>query len=1239
MTSPSEEPIKIDLFVQADRTALLEGLEQWLQLGLLSDAQVRAIGQLHLTCPLPAKVAMAIELEPATELDSSSIPVVAGTPEPLPVPVRSRSALSRSLSALMAEISVIWLLFLGVFLVVVSSGVLAASQWQNFSAIGQYAILFGYTLVFWFAGTWAARQPNLQLTGRMLQLTTLLIIPVNFWMIDGFQLWQTPGGWIAGPIAGGILSLMTLRLLGLSSRWVQFNALGLSWLHWGWAIAGFPLLATYGGTIGTAFLQLREENREAAGEDEPQGIDLGRVAILGAVLLLVGRAVLGAGVPVSQLGLAFGLCGWLLGWLNRRSRRPLWTPAATGLLLVGWAVTVTVDPPWQAIVVSGLGLGLLADRLHRRGRLQDLTAGFLVGLQAYCLLWRLIPDAGRQTVLTTATRIAGTDSDGWELLGLGILPFVGLTVLLSIWLRRWQQLELATHAERMALTLGGLLAIVSGFNPLVRFLYLLLSTGLLGIVLRQRPSRAWLVYLTHTTGLLTVMTGINWQFPALNSPGWIGVLLGLMAVEWGLSGVLRSLDWRWSAWHLGLVLAALSYPLLLEDQQLTGAGLLLGLIPPTGLTVLGRHPRSLQPRLATILSIVALLLAQVSPLDAIHPLMLSCGIATGLMVLNTQRLPDSFTAFLTIGFGLSCTTAAVLEYLGEAIEFPTWLGIALWGLWLLRDWAIRRDTALLRLYANAANAWAVILCLVNFSVLTIIVLLQHDFWSVVLGAGITTGAIAYRLWQRPTNLGFYGLAWGTEILLVNVLQWADRSWEWWAIAHLMLGLGTQLAGDFWVTQRDTAYRSSWHGIPLFYAVLGWGLAHHTFTATTGLYTLAAALIGIGVGRRRPRLKPLTYLAILGISIAAYELLIYQLMQVSGGAAGDGITLLAGLAAGIALADRLLARWLCAYWRLTLEELHAIAHLHWLAGSGLAGAAVVNSLSSSGEWIWISVVTALAGDAIWQGRRDDRWVYAGVAQGWIAFSYWLYQVLPEAVWIDGIAAIAAVFALGLYHLPWRRWGWSLTPWQQSALVLPIVMVALTSGGIALPALLIVGAFYAWMAKTENRLRLSYISIFLADWALLRLLLQRSVSEPFWYMAVVSASLLFIAQIDPSLRSSSARDRRHFLRSLAVGLLCLAALYQPNPTLGRGLLTIVLGIGFILAGLVLRTRAFLFMGTLTFVVEVLRQLWLFINTYSLLLWAMGILLGLAFIWIAATFEARRSQAIALVQHWLTELDGWE
>jgi hypothetical protein len=155
----------------------------------------------------------------------------------------------------------------------------------------------------------------------------------------------------------------------------------------------------------------------------------------------------------------------------------------------------------------------------------------------------------------------------------------------------------------------------------------------------------------------------------------------------------------------------------------------------------------------------------------------------------------------------------------------------------------------------------------------------------------------------------------------------------------------------------------------------------------------------------------------------------------------------------------------------------------------------------------------------------------------------------------------------------------------------------------------------------------------------------VREPLWFVLVLSASLLYVAQIDPGLQQQRDRDKRHWLRSLATALVCLTGFYQSEagitgvaPVLA-GLLALVLDFGFILAGLLLRVRAFLFIGTVTFVLQVLWQLWRFVSDYSLTLWIFGILLGLLLIWVAATFEARRAQVNTFVQRWASQLELWE
>jgi hypothetical protein len=925
------------------------------------------------------------------------------------------------------------------------------------------------------------------------------------------------------------------------------------------------------------------------------------------------------------------------------------TQTGIGLLILGWLVAVTADPPWQAIAVSGLGLWLLADRLKRLWQVQDLLALFLLGLQAYCLLWWLIPFEGRRNIIALATQIARANLQPGELIGLAVFPYIVVALVLAFRLRRSPQPILADYLERMALILGIVLASFSLFHPFVRSLYLLVSTLTLAAVLVKRTApSAWLIYLTHITGLLTLFAWIGWSLPTLNARTWAVILLVGMVAEWSLSLVAANFLWRRSAWHLGLGLAALSYVLLLGAKEPNFYWGLIWLVTPTFLTLLASRPTFAQSSLASWLSVAALLLAQILTVGRITPLLISLGVATALMLVNTQWLQSLPTAVLTVGFGLGFCGTCIWRIWGEIPVnwLPTWIAIALWGLWFLRFWATNRHTHLSSIYTSALDGWAIALGILNLNILTFYVFnfflpirTNGNAWYIILAAVLSTAAITYRNWRQPTNLAFYGIAWGIELAVAGVVWLTDASLTDLAIANLALGLLAQLGGDWWVQRSSSPYLSSWHTIPFIYAALGLVFAHNNFTALTGIYTLAAALTGIGISRRQSNLKPLTYLSIAGISIAAYELLIYQLLQASGGEFGDGIVLLAMLATAIAIAYRLLSRWLLPYWRLNPQQLLGITHLHWAGGSFLSLLTLWLPLSRPGSMIWIGVTAVLAAYAIWQGRSSDTWIYFGVLEAVTALGYLLERILPEATLIRWAGVIACLVAYALYTLPWRNWGWSTKPWQQSALILPASVVLLTNGGIASQSLLIVAAFYAWLAKAEDWIRLSYLSVFLADWAILRLLLDWDVTAPLWYMALMSGSLLYVAQVDPALRSPSEKEKRHLLRTLATGLFCLTALYQSDRSLWQGFLTITLGFGLVLAGLTLRVRAFLYIGTATFIIKVLRQFWLFINNYSLWLWAVGIVVGLLLIWIAATFEARRTQAIALMQYWIRELEVWD
>ena len=1254
----SNPPIEIILRVYPN-SALLEGLDVWLRLGLLSEIQVRRLCQEHLTCPLPSLAPVVISSP--SQIETPPTPAARTT-------TRNREpAVNASLlQSFMAEVSVLWLLFLGVFLIVVSSAVLAASQWRNFSVVGQYGILFAYTLVFWGISAWARRQSNLQLTAKMLQVTTLLIIPVNFWMMDGFKLWDFQLGWIVAAVAASSLTAILFNLLQpsvSSSRLTLANIIGLSWLHWGWSLANFPIIATYIGTIVTALILFYQSQtrRVEAQKRIFLSISIGAITITFATLLLVGRAILGAKIPISNLGLALGICGWLLCWLSRRDRTfEIWSNFGWALLLAGWLVSVG-EIPQQAAAVSGLGLWLLADRLFRSLQTADLIAVFLVGLQSLWLLWRVIPFALQQEVIAFGIQLAGNEFMPQALIGLGVFPYAVITLFLAADLRRKHEEGLALQAEGMALILGLILTFISYFNPLIRVINLLLSfVTLTVVVIFRTAAENGIIYLTHIAGLITIAAWINYGLPNLTVNTWLGILLGGAIAEWIFSIGTNLQQWRRSSWHLGLVIAAISYIQLFNPALTNPTNWYLAwLIIPAALTLLSYIPNFPNSRLANLISITALLAIQPLTIIPKPSRLVSLGIATILMLINTKRLPELLAATLTIGFALCFGGAAIWAEFSSRMTIGWWvtvLAIASSILWLLHSWLSKASSPIGRVYTKATDGWAIALTIptltfligYNFTAYSYPSLTANEF---IIASGFITAGLAYRTYNLPTNGSFYSLALALELQVASIIASTSRSLLGLALATLALGLIAQLAGDFVVGRRlINPYLSSWHAIPICYAILGLIIAHHTFNNYTGLYTVAAALIGIGIGRRNVNFKPISYLSIFGVSAAAYELLIYQLLQAKGGNAGDGLTLLAALAAAIAIFQRLFARWLFPYLRLDNSELKIIAHLHWVAGSGLILQALVSSLSNPGEIIWLAVTIILAAYALIQGRATENWTYAGILELAIAIGYALHLVLPDAILFNWGGAIACFFAYFMYVLPWTSWGWSATPWQTAAMLLPIsiiflVGISLSERSVTIQSLLLVAAFYAWIAKAREQVRISYISVGLANWAIIRIFNSQSYAEPLWYALLWGASLLYVAQIDRLMRSPQGRETRHLLRCLAIGLICFTTLYQAEvgirgiSPLFLGFLTIGLAIVVTLIGIALRVRAFLYIGTLTFIIRVLRQVWLFINDYSLFLWAMGIIAGSLLIWIALTFEARRSAAQAFVEYWINELENWE
>ncbi|MEH1914370.1 DUF2157 domain-containing protein [Nostoc sp.] len=1315
MSSPLERPLKIEIRLPSSHPQLLEGLDIWLRLGLISDAQVRQLCQEFLVC--------AVVLQPQAEAKTKVVFATFDPVQQLPIAVLQSSSgkqaqqkpakpnfIGTMLQSLGAELSVRWLLFLGVFLVVVSSGVLAASQWARFPASGQYGVLFAYTLSFWGLSFWATRQNNLRLTAQTLLIATLLLVPVNFWAMDSFKLWQNPVDWIVVAIACPTLTAITVLLSKNRTIFTNLhpgklplvNILGLSYLHWGWQLREFPLIAVYLATIATTIItvyhNLFQQPRTVSEEDRGDvydglrlrrslSISLPAAVIIYSLIVLLVRAIFVTKVDVALLGLAIGICGWLITWLAQQGRRRaggveevtlisssspssllLWERLGGVLLFLGWVVSV-VNYPWQAIAVSGLGLWFVGSRLWQYSLKRDFAGVFVIGLETILLGWRLVPDHLQKLAIATSTQLTNSQNEPWALLGIALFPYVILMVALTDSFYRSQKRELAKFGELLTLLFGTLLTTIALVNPALRSLNLLFSTATLAFVTQRRsPSSLALVYLTHIMGVLTFCFTINWLFPSLTQQCWASILLALMVAEWRFS--LQEGLWQRSAWDIGLGLAAASFFLLWMNAESSWYGIadnrsdwgVLWLVTPLALTGVANATIIERRITSRYLSVLAVIIAQLLTLQLPGIRLIGLAIGAGLMFANTRYLRNQVSAVITEGFVLSFIGALLwtgvpgLPRLAAAGWFVVG-AIATLSLWLARTVFSRRGNELAVIYAAASDKWAIALCSVELLSLTLhSVLIYQGFTTsgflFLIATAITLAAIVYRSWREPTNWAFYGIGWCLELLITQVLGLGERSLVRIAIANIALGLITQLVGEWWQQRHQLErFPSSLHILPLIYGAFSVLLRLNTFTEWTGLYSLGVALIIIGVGRRREKFKPLLYLGIIGVSISAYELLFYQMSQASGGALGDGLIAMSTLGASIMYAYRILSPRLVSYLHLTPQELKRIAHIHWVWSSCLLMAAIITPIAVN-RLVGLGTGVFLIRYAIFQGRNfrtspsilggitiAEMWVYLGLLEVAGMRIYWRETAVgrfwagPLVPWNGAIACVVAYF---LYILPWENWGWSKRPWQQAAYITPLIILWETRLQTYPITLLLAAGFYIFLAKVGENIRFTYISVALIDWAVYRGFDSLHLTDTLWYVTPIGLSLLYIAQVDTQLKLPEYKTSRHFLRVLGSGLICgWAILFNQNTAWIPGIFSLIA----IFAGLALRVRAFLYIGTATFLITTIYQSVIFSLQYSFLKWVVGLLVGILLIYIAANFETRRAQITSLIRSAIDEFQSWE
>ncbi|MDJ0598762.1 MAG: hypothetical protein QNJ37_07995 [Crocosphaera sp.] len=798
-----ETQLNLTINVQASNPLILQGLDRWLALGLLNHQQTKHIAKKDLSCRIPDSL-----LQPVTPTTTPSTPSLPVSPSPnlnLRQQRRNIPTITQMLQSFMAELSVIWLLLLGVFMVVVSSGVIAASWWEQFPVVLQYGILWLYTLGFGVASWWTGKQTNLRLTTQALRIVTLLLVPINFLAMDSFPLWHTFFGLIGMLIGSLSLTILTINFFknndqSIGNSLLLLNHLGLTYLHWGWTLPGIPLVATYLGVIGTTVITLLSPNDTEENKQNFLPFSLTEAIIIYALIILLVRAIFIAQIDVYQLSLAIGLCGWLMGWRSPPKTPWKWLGSAT--LILGWLLSVFVIPT-QAIAISLLAITWLGKRLKTAGSRRDIILIFLIGLQIHWLIFRL---PILQTVWTNVIDFTNTNNYPFVLSSVVLFPYLFLIILSRYFLLKYNRLKLYTFSSKLVFLFGIILTVISLRNPLIRTVNLLLSSLTLAYEIKNKlkHNRRFFIkplgLMTHIGLLLTLISIIDYYLPNLSLNIWSLILLGLMMAEILASFITFSQESlikliNSNSWVIGLFLGTLSYSFLWFKLPINSPfWSLTWLIVSLFFTAIATYylPRR---KLATELSVIAICLGQA--LTIYFPETRLIGLISGsiLMIVNTLYLRHLYSVIITVGLGLT-SIFFYLYYLNLSNSLWILSGvIVILLLWFIRHVLSENTSNLAFIYAKIFDGYAYILSLIILIRLIDVSLIYTSATNILISSVILMGSVVYRSWQSSPRNNTLSLWYSILILAIVPLPALSLPlWGWieLGLATILMILQTQI---------------------------------------------------------------------------------------------------------------------------------------------------------------------------------------------------------------------------------------------------------------------------------------------------------------------------------------------------------------------------------------------------------------------------------------------------------------
>ncbi len=404
-----------------------------------------------------------------------------------------RSMLERFVDSFFRRENIRWLAVIGAAIVVASSLMMVTREWASWPVLAKFLTILAYTGLSYLLSDWGRKHLGLQITARVLQFLTLLLLPICFlslsWLFDS-------SSELVGP-AGLQMAVLAVPALGLawftSSRIFEYLWRGkqhtflVSYLllcvagaiprmHEGWSAAMMTfalwLIATVGAIkINRHVFWITEEHRL------PRAFGFLPIVLLGIQFLSLVVIKTGLALPIEWMGLGLVLMAGTVLMTARavadvhRQRtggnlRPLpWNilaPLLIGVAMALLGVAVSMHgfsygaQTTYALVPSALIAGLM---MFQATRESNQRAFVWIGLLLFVISYQCAPTLFSglvQQVKASAASAVGEERLPIAFYGLSYLPFLLAIAVGSHWFSRRREPAFAVPMRHFAtlMTIG-----------------------------------------------------------------------------------------------------------------------------------------------------------------------------------------------------------------------------------------------------------------------------------------------------------------------------------------------------------------------------------------------------------------------------------------------------------------------------------------------------------------------------------------------------------------------------------------------------------------------------------------------------------------------------------------------------------------------------------------------------------------------------------------------------------------